>query len=194
MADSRQTPSASVVAGHNLHRQRAARGLSIGQLAQRSGVSKGTLSKIESGATNPTVETLDALARALDVPLPELLTADDHGEVAVVRAGEGLDLAGRSFREARLVNVWSRSGMTLEVHEMTIPVGPSVTSATHGTGTWEHVLVLSGSVRLGPIGAEVEIGEGDYAVYPADGPHSWMALAEGPARVWVFLLAPPTDR
>jgi transcriptional regulator with XRE-family HTH domain len=48
--------------------------MSLGELARRSGLSKQTLSKIEQGVGNPTVETLSLLGAALDIPARRLLT------------------------------------------------------------------------------------------------------------------------
>lgn len=42
--------------------------MSAAELARRAGLSKATLSGLEAGRANPTIETLDALARVLAVP------------------------------------------------------------------------------------------------------------------------------
>lgn len=66
------TVSNQVVA-RNVRRFRLERSLSLGELARRSSLSKQTLSKIEQGVGNPTVETLSLLGSALDVPVRRLL-------------------------------------------------------------------------------------------------------------------------
>src|SRR5882757_1663396 len=58
----------------NVRRFRLDRAMSLGELARRSGLSKQTLSKIEQGSGNPTVETLSLLGAALDMPARRLLT------------------------------------------------------------------------------------------------------------------------
>ncbi len=55
--------------GARLRRLRQDRGLSLSELARRSGVGKGTLSELETGQRNPTLETLYALTTALEAPL-----------------------------------------------------------------------------------------------------------------------------
>lgn len=55
--------------GERLRRLRQDGGLSLSELARRSGVGKGTLSELETGQRNPTLETLYALTTALKVPL-----------------------------------------------------------------------------------------------------------------------------
>ena len=71
----------------NVRALRNARGLSLGELADASGTGKATLSRIEAGQANPTVETLFALADALGVPLGAL-TADRSAAVQHVRAAD----------------------------------------------------------------------------------------------------------
>ena len=71
----------------NLRRLRIARRLSLSELARATGMSKATLSSVESGRSNPTIETLAALAGALRVSLGELLEEPPLGEVRIVRAG-----------------------------------------------------------------------------------------------------------
>src|SRR3954452_4268606 len=70
----------------NLRRLRIARHLSLSELARATAMSKATLSGIENGRANPTVETLAALAGALRVPVGELLAEPPLGEVRVVRS------------------------------------------------------------------------------------------------------------
>src|SRR5438105_13004998 len=73
----------------NLRRLRIARHLSLSELARATGVSKATLSGIENGRANPTVDTLAGLAAALRVSLAELLAELPLGEVRVVRGAHG---------------------------------------------------------------------------------------------------------
>ena len=153
----------------NLRAIRARQELSLGQLATRAGMSKGTLSKLEAGVGNPTLDTLASLARALSVPLAELLAATPVG-IEVVRAGEGIDMS-QAGAGALLVNVMSRDRLLVEVHDLTLPQGHAEVSATHGEGSWEHVLVRAGRLSAGPLDNPAELAEGDYAVYPGDRPH-----------------------
>src|SRR5689334_22735036 len=78
-------PRPQDVLAANLRRMRIARRLSLSELARATGMSKATLSSVESGRSNPTVETLAALASALRVSLGELLEEPPVGEVHVVR-------------------------------------------------------------------------------------------------------------
>src|SRR6185437_362440 len=72
----------------SLRRERRRTGLSLTELARRAGLAKSTLSQLESGTGNPSVETLWALAVALGVPFSRLVEPPSP-PVRVVRAGEG---------------------------------------------------------------------------------------------------------
>lgn len=56
----------------NLRRIRNERGLTQQQLAEKAGVSQGMLSRMEAGTANPTLDIIEAVAGALDVPPPLL--------------------------------------------------------------------------------------------------------------------------
>src|SRR2546427_277199 len=77
----------------NIRQLRTAHGLSLSQLAERSGVAKATLFKIERARTNPTLETLTAVADTFDVSVVDLLTMAPRPVVDVIRPGEGQDLS-----------------------------------------------------------------------------------------------------
>src|SRR3954447_12546857 len=83
------TPAAQAALAGNLRRLRVAARVSLSELARATGVGKATLSAIENGRGNPTVETLAALADALGVPVVDLLDAPRPAPVTVVRAGRG---------------------------------------------------------------------------------------------------------
>src|SRR5260370_35982804 len=72
----------------SLRRERARAGLSLTEVARRAGIAKSTLSQLESGAGNPSVETLWALGVALGVPFSQLVDPPAP-QVRVVRAAEG---------------------------------------------------------------------------------------------------------
>ena len=139
----------------NLRRMRIARRLSLSELARATGMSKATLSSVESGRSNPTVETLAALAAALRVSLSELLEEPPLGEVRVVRAG-----AARSHRGGRHCPLRARVGPA-EVEEP--EPGPA--------GSRAGVYVLEGKLIAGPVERVTELAPGDYASFPVDVPH-----------------------
>jgi transcriptional regulator with XRE-family HTH domain len=159
----------------NIRSLRVDAGLSIGALARRAGIAKSTLSQLELGRGNPSVETLWALAVALDAPFGRLVAPQAH-EVRVVRAGDGtrIESEGTPFGVRLLASSDRRSARDL--YALEAEPGPARVAAPHRPGTTEHAVLLGGRLRLGPEGQEVELGPGDYATFPGDVPHRYEAL------------------
>jgi XRE family transcriptional regulator, regulator of sulfur utilization len=166
---------------------RVARGLSLGELARRSGLSKTSLANVESGAGNPSLETLWRIAGALDLPLGELLGEGEPPETRLVRAGEGAPLESQSGLRGRMILAEGRAHRT-EVLEAELAAGADYRAAPHAPGTEELVVCVTGVASVGRMGDEHLLNEGDSLRFPADGPHRY-ASAEG-ARVLVVMSYP----
>src|SRR5215475_11189498 len=74
----------------SIRRERDRAGLSLTELARSAGIAKSTLSQLESGAGNPSLETLWALSVALEVPFSRLVDHPSRRRVTVLRRGEGV--------------------------------------------------------------------------------------------------------
>jgi transcriptional regulator with XRE-family HTH domain len=155
----------------NLRRLRIARHLSLSELARATAISKATLSSIESGSSNPTVETLAALAAALRVTLGELLEEAPLAPVRVLRAAE----ARRRERDGMSVRALERfdaeEGAQLSLAEIELPADHRREHAARPPGTRVGIYVLAGKVIAGPAERVTELAEGDYMTFPADVPH-----------------------
>ena len=167
----------AVVAG-NLRALREGAGLSLGEVARRAGLSKSTVSLLEAGRANPSIETLWALAAALGVPFGRLV----HGgspAVRVVRAGEGPRIGARDAPVTVRLLASSAHRAAHDLYVMEAEPGPAREAEPHPPGTVEHLTVVAGRMRAGPRGAEVELGPGDYAAFPGDVAHRYETLAPG---------------
>ncbi|MEZ0165822.1 helix-turn-helix domain-containing protein [Kineococcus sp. LSe6-4] len=169
---------------NNLQRFREVEGLSLSQLAERSGVAKATLYKVERGRTNPTLDTLAAIAESLSITIEQLIALPTEPLVELVRAGEGQDVTDDESRGFIVTSRLLPAGI-IEIHDQSFYPGISKTSVSHGQGTREHVMLRSGSIVVGPVGEEVKLEPGDYASYPVDRPHVWRTIGDEPARVWI---------
>lgn len=169
----------------NLRRLRIARHLSLSELARATRMSKATLSGIENGRGNPTVETLGSLAVALRVSVGELLEQSPLGEIRVVRAVRSpLGEQGRLV-ERPLEGV--SPGPGFDVTEVTLPARHAHEADPMPQGSRVHVYVLEGKVIVGPVERITELGPGDYASFPADVPHVFEA---GRRAARLLLLSP----
>ena len=151
-------PRPQDVLAANLRRLRIARRLSLSELARATGMSKATLSSVESGRSNPTIETLAALAGALRVALGELLEEPPVGEVRIVRRG--------------------RQGVIDRVEEAEVELserawGPRQRDESEPgpAGARGGVYVVEGRLIAGPVERVTELTIGDYASFPIDVPH-----------------------
>ena len=168
-----------------LRRERERHGFSLAELARRAGIAKSTLSQLESGAGNPSVETLWTLAMTLDVPFSRLVDPP-AAPVHVVRAGDRPVLRSEHAPFTSTLLAACPPGARRDLHVMTAEPGPTREAQPHNNGAVEHMIITSGRWRAGPAGAEVELGPGDYVRFPADQPHRYEALEPGSAAVLVM--------
>lgn len=158
-----------------IQRERNRKGLSLSALAARAGLAKSTLSQLESGKGNPSIETLWSIASALEVTFSTLFEISKP-DVSLVRADEG-DTVGSdhaSYQTTLLANC--APGTRRDLYRVDIEPGTMRRSTPHPVGTIEHVVLCAGQARVGPLAAEEVLNAGDYYRYPADRPHLYEAL------------------
>ncbi|GAA5150746.1 XRE family transcriptional regulator [Microbacterium pseudoresistens] len=172
---------------HALRREREAAGLSVSELARRAGVSKATVSQLEGGAANPSVETLWALGDALSIPFADLVDQPVE-ESRLVRI---TDLAGvpqvpssDAPYSATLLSA-SPPSARRDLYLIQAEPGEPRRSLPHRGGTTEHVVLVAGSALVGTPDAPERLSPGDYLSYRGDAPHVFEALEPGTVAVLV---------
>ena len=180
------------VVGARVKALREAEGLSLRDLADRSGVSAPMLSQVERGETSPTLTVANRIAAGLELRLSQLLRLDEQGAVTVVRAGDrsrgGNPRRGHRFE----VLTAARPGQRAELSRHTLSAGGSTGAGADGVGgdplhepgSRETALVQEGRVVLVCDGTRYELGEGDTVTFDADLPHHFENPTTGDA---VFL-------
>ncbi|MFG2948407.1 helix-turn-helix domain-containing protein [Streptomyces adustus] len=161
----------------NVRRFRQERAMSIGELARRSGLSKQTLSKIEQGAGNPTVETLSLLGAALDVPARRLLT-EWGTPVYVQRQVEGEWQQAANWSERILDETYGSGYVRTLILRLERGDRDPRPAEPHAAGTLHHLYVVTGKLRTGPLAEPVELAAGDFVRFPGDVPHRHVCLSE----------------
>jgi transcriptional regulator with XRE-family HTH domain len=159
----------------SLRRERARTGLSLTEVARRAGIAKSTLSQLESGTGNPSVETLWALGVALDVPFAQLVEPQ-RPRVQVIRAGEGPTLFSDRADYVATLLASCPPNARRDLYLITAEPGTPRRSDPHMPGVVEHVIICSGSALVGVAEEPVELGPGDYIAYPGDVAHIFEAL------------------
>jgi len=157
---------------------REAEGLSLRDLAERSGVSAPMLSQVERGETSPTLTVATRIASGLELRLSQLLRLDEQGAVTIVRAA-GRRRGGNSRRGHRFeVLTSSQPGQRAELSRHTLSPGGSTGAKDgaggthlHEPGSRETALVEEGTVVLVCDGERHELRAGDTVTFDADLPH-----------------------
>jgi transcriptional regulator with XRE-family HTH domain len=162
----------AVDVGARVRALRVERGLSLSELARRAAIGKATLSGLEAGTRNPTLDTLYAVTAALGLPLTALV------------AGPG-PVRGAAA-EMQLLRVFDEAGAVFELYRMHLPAGGVQRSPAHHAGVTEHVTVFAGVLEAGPDAAPHRAGPGEHVEWAADRPHAYRAV--GPDDVHASLL------
>jgi XRE family transcriptional regulator, regulator of sulfur utilization len=156
-----------------LRRLRRNFGMSLEDLAQKSGVSRAMLSQIETLKTNPTIAVLWKISHGLGVSFAELLGTDSAPAVTLSRVADARYLysADRKFSSRpMLANV---PGHKVELYQLQLAPGAIEEAEAHPSGTYEQIVVTSGKLVLG-LGAERHaLGPGDALLFRADVPHRY---------------------
>ncbi|WP_255621456.1 helix-turn-helix domain-containing protein [Pseudonocardia sp. DSM 110487] len=156
-------PEGAAEVGCRVRELRERRGMSLSELARRAAVGKATLSGLEAGTRNPTLDTLQAVAAALDLPLTALLSPPPA------------TLRGAAV-QIQLLRVFDDGPVTYELYRMRVPAGLAQSSPAHQAGVTEHVTVFAGVLEAGPAEAPLRAGAGAHLEWTADAPHTYAAL------------------
>jgi XRE family transcriptional regulator, regulator of sulfur utilization len=172
--------------GPRVRALREAMGLSLRDLAQRTGVSAPMLSQVERGETSPTLAVATRIAGGLELTLSQLLRLDEADGVTVVRRDErrggGSDHAGHLYE----IVTPPLPGQRAEVSCHTLAPGASTGGPgdppIHEPGSRETAVVQAGRVRLVVGEAHYDLEDGDSVTFDADLPHHFENPDPGEAR------------
>jgi transcriptional regulator with XRE-family HTH domain len=163
----------------NVRRMRIARSLSLSELARATPISKGTLSSIEGGDSNPTVLTLGALASALRVTVGELLAELEGPEVIVRRGAAAAWHEEEGVRVRELERAIGDEAAPVALREIEVPRGHRREHAPRPSRI--GLLVISGTLIAGPVEHPTELAAGDYIAFAASAGYT-LEAREGAVR------------
>ena len=159
--------------GRQVKRWRHERGLTLAQVAERSGLNVGYLSQIENDKASPSLESLAALAAALDVPITWFLL-DDSPPPRVVRAADRRSWEGPSGGRIEEVD----GGVSRDLCIVLVRGMRGHSTGLHAHPGDEHHIMLQGRMRLTQGEHSVEVGPGDYLLWDASIPHDAEAIGD----------------
>ncbi|MEO9773110.1 XRE family transcriptional regulator [Roseibium sp.] len=170
---------------------RRSRDWRLEELAERTGISRATLSRIERGDTSPTAHVLGRLAGAFGLSMAELFgAAPAPAERHMPRAAQPVWRDPETGFQRRALTP-AASGYRGALIEGILPAGATVTYAAPPVPDLEHHLVLlEGALRvtLGPDAFDLEAG--DALRFRLNTPNSYHACGTGPARYILTVITP----
>jgi transcriptional regulator with XRE-family HTH domain len=159
-------PDVLAEVGPRLRRLRQRRDLTLTAVAVRTGISKSTLSRLESGQRKPSLELLLPLAEAYHLPLDELVGAPPVGDPRVRTRPR--------TRNGRLVFPLTQQSDGMAVWKVVIPPERERNLRTHAGYEWLYV--LSGELRLILGEHDITMQRGEVAEFDTRLPH-WFGPA-----------------
>ncbi len=152
---------------------REAMGLSLRDLADRSGVSAPMLSQVERGETSPTLAVAERIAAGLDLSLSQLLRLDEQAHVVVIRAGDRRRRTRRGHQTEELTPPLPGQRADVSLHALApgAATGTAGDPPLHEPGARETAVVLAGSVTLLIDDQRHDLDAGDSVTFDADLPH-----------------------
>lgn len=179
-------PMRSAIA-RNLADARKLRGWSLRELAARSGLSKSLVARIEQEDANPSLEALWQLVAAVGISFTELVR-DSSDQTRIVRRTDRrvFDRSDQAMRVELVAPLTDGS----ELYELLLPPNSASKSHSHGTGTYEHLLVLSGSATVTTGGTDHRLGVGDLMTFPADGLHGYRTASRAVRMLCIMQYGP----
>jgi transcriptional regulator with XRE-family HTH domain len=175
--------------GAQVKRWRTDRGLTLANVAERTGLNVGYLSQIENDKASPSLACLASLGDALDVPIawflmdevpPPLVVRASERPVTVTELGRVEHVDGRSSRDVEIIEVRAAAA------------GDRIGAHSHAGD--EHHIVLRGRFRLRQGDHVIDVGPGDYLRWDGAIPHDGEVLsgdaADGGAAMFIIRIHP----
>jgi DNA-binding XRE family transcriptional regulator len=175
-----------VAIGRQVRQFRQQLDMTVAEVAKLAGLSPGMLSKIENGMTSPSLATLRALSRALNVPVTSFFRKyEEQRDATFVKSGEGLVIERRGTRAGHIYRLLGHSpghGIAVEPYLITLTEESEVFPLFQHSGT-EFIYILDGRVLYRHGSQTYEMAPGDSLFFDSDVPHGPEELIELPVRM-----------
>lgn len=160
--------------GARLKRLRMQRGVTLTGLSAATGISKSTLSRLETGQRRPSLELLLPLAQAYRVPLEELVDAPEVGDPRIRLKPHKAN--------GRTVVPLTRQPGGMQAWKIIIPISKADPDLKAHEG-YEWLYVLSGRMRLLLGNHDLVLQAGEVAEFDTRVPHWFGSTGDEPAEV-----------
>ncbi len=176
-----------VAIGSRIRAARQAQRLTIEQVADATGLTKGFLSRVERDLTSPSVASLVTLCQVLSVSVGDLFAAP---ETHLTKRDDGprISLGGQGIVERLLT---ARSERRLQILQATIEPRGRGENELYAVDCDVDVLhVVKGRIKLILTNEEYDLEEGDTLSFPGREPHTWINPTDETVEgLWVLVPA-----
>ena len=185
-----------VAIGRQVRQFRKQLNMTVVEVANLAGMSRGMLSKIENGLTSPSLATLRALAQALNVPVTSLFRKfEEQHDASFVKAGQGLLIERRGSRAGHRYHLLGHSvgnDHVVEPYIVTLTEKSEVFPLFQHDGV-EFIYILEGEVLYRHGGSTYHMAPGDSLFFDADASHGPEELLKLPIRMISVILQPQSE-
>ncbi len=169
--------------------------LTVAQLGMNAGISAGMLSKIENGTISPSLSTLCALAKALNVSMSSLFAeSEERRDCSFVKAGQGVRIERRGTKAGHLYDLLGHSlaGMRSALSRFlsTLKRDAQPYAPISATPAVEFIYMLSGKVRYRHADGTYLLEPGDALFFDAAARHGPEELIEAPMQYLSIIIYP----
>jgi len=170
---------------------RTERGWSLDDLAQLTGISRATLSRLERGETSPTASLLGKLCSAHGMTMSRLLgELEQQGARHIPRAAQQIWVDTETGFQRRLVSPPSRE-FRMEMIEGTLPAGAVIAyEAAPVRGMEQHMWMLDGVLDYTLEGLDYRLNPGDCLRFHIYGPTRFSCPGPNPAHYLIIVCEP----
>ncbi len=176
-----------IAIGREVRSHRLQKSMTVADLAKRTSLSIGMLSKIENGNTSPSLTTIQMLATALNLPITAFFRQFEESRLAVhTKSDEGVELERAGTRAGHQYNLLGHiganaSGVIVEPYLITLSTKADVFPTFQHDGI-ETIYMLEGEVDYRHGEDVYPLKPGDTLFFDADAPHGPENLVSLPAK------------
>ena len=180
--------------GNAIRDLRQRHGLTIAEVADRAGISRGMLSKIENAQTATSLDSLHRLAQALGVSLSTLFRNYDvpEGSAQLVKSGEGMEVVRRGTKRGHTYHLLAHEQGPTKLFEpflITIDSPDATFPVFEHPGT-EFLYMLEGRMEYRHGQHTYLLTPGDALTFRGEVPHGPERLIELPIRFLATIVYP----
>ena len=163
----------------NIVNLRKKKGWSQDRLAQLAEIPRSTVTHIESGSGNPSLQNLVKISGALQVGIEELLSRPRNE--CELRSKEQIPMIKRGHGKVRVFKLLPDKVKGLDVDRMEFDAASTMGGHPHVDGAKEYLVVIKGEVTVQVAGEPYQVKAGGVFAFPGDQPHSYRNSGAGGA-------------